>query len=218
MDGEETAELRSPERFAGHWKAIGGTPTKAFDALRTRYAQRHRAYHDAEHVEDCLRWLDATADLAANLHELAVAIYFHDAVYQPGATDNEARSAELFRELAAEAGVPGSVSERITRLIEATAEHTGASGDGALLNDIDQAILGSPPPRYARYVDEIRREHSRFSDRQFEAGRTRFLRGLLSRRHIYATPRFRETHEQRARTNILGELRELERRAAAGRS
>ena len=59
--------------------------------LRRAYASPPRAYHNFEHVEEVMehassvpRWNDPVA--------VALAVLFHDAVYEAGRSDNEARS------------------------------------------------------------------------------------------------------------------------------
>ena len=67
--------------------------------LAAAYAEPHRAYHTAAHIAEVLRWYDWVAD-EAGWHEPAavyLAAVFHDAVYDPLAKDNEARSAALAR-------------------------------------------------------------------------------------------------------------------------
>ena len=67
--------------------------------LAARYGEAHRAYHDGAHVAEVLGWFDIVADAPGAgwraPREVFAAILFHDAVYAPGARDNEARSAEL---------------------------------------------------------------------------------------------------------------------------
>ncbi len=73
-------------------------PPAAATELRRRYAEPHRAYHDAAHVGLLwLRHLLHGGDPADR--DLALAILFHDVVYDPKAKDNEARSAELLAAL-----------------------------------------------------------------------------------------------------------------------
>jgi predicted metal-dependent HD superfamily phosphohydrolase len=197
-------------RFAAAWRAVGASYDNASAWLADRYAEGHRAYHDAEHVAECLAWLDRVRDLAERPAELEVALFFHDAMYEPLASDNEARSAQELRQLAREAGMPTEAVERIVGLIESTATHDAGSGDAALLSDIDLAILGAPPARYARYEREVRREYAAIDEASYRVGRAQVLRGFLERVEIYRTPRLAARLEAQARDNLSSALRALE--------
>jgi len=197
-------------RFAAAWRAVGASHDNASAWLADRYAEEHRAYHDAEHVAECLAWLDRVRDLAERPAELEVALFFHDAIYEPLASDNEVRSAEELRRLAREAEVPTEVVERIARLIQSTATHDAGSGDAAILSDIDLSILGASPARYARYEQEVRREYAAIDEASYRVGRARVLRGFLERIEIYRTPRLAARLEAQARDNLSSALRALE--------
>lgn len=51
-------------RFASAWRAVGANRDNASAWLAGRYAEEHRAYHDAEHITACLAWFDRVRDLA----------------------------------------------------------------------------------------------------------------------------------------------------------
>ena len=64
--------------------------------LEAAYAQPHRRYHTRAHIEQCLALLDQVPDLTDTERQiLTYAIWWHDAVYDPTASDNEARSAQM---------------------------------------------------------------------------------------------------------------------------
>ncbi len=198
-------------RFTSAWRAVGASHDNASAWLADRYNEDHRAYHDVEHIAECLSWFDRVRNLAERPAELEVALFFHDAIYEPLASDNEARSAEKLRQLAREARVPTDAVERIARLIESTATHEATSGDAALLSDIDLAILGASPARYARYEREVRREYAAIDDASYQSGRAPVLRGFLERVEIYRTPRLAARLEAQARDNLSSALSALER-------
>lgn len=212
---KETATL-DRARFATAWRAVGASHDNASPWLADRYAEEHRAYHDAEHVAECLAWFDRVRDLAERPAELEVALSFHDAIYQPLASDKEARSAEKLRQLGQEAGVPTEAVERIVGLIESTAAHDVRTGDAALLCDIDLAILGASPARYARYEREVRREYAAIDDASYQNGRAQVLRGFLERVEIYRTPRLAARLEAQARDNLSSALSALEQSEEGG--
>lgn len=202
-------------RFSAVWRALGARDESAFAVLRARYAEPHRAYHTAEHIHECMIWHEATKRLAHHPDELGAALYFHDVVYVPAALDNEAQSAELFRHLAALAGVVGPPVDRVCRLIEATATHRPDTADCALMCDIDLSILGASPARYARFEEQIQREHAAFDDGLYRDGRARVLSGFLDRAAIYTTPYMAGALEQHARSNLERRVRSLGEKGAA---
>ena len=65
--------------------------------LRARLAEPHRHYHGQAHVDALLADLDARRGAIHAPEAVALAVWFHDAVYAPGAPDNERASAALLR-------------------------------------------------------------------------------------------------------------------------
>lgn len=196
--------------FADAWRQLGARQAPDFAEIVARYSELSRAYHTVEHVLECLRWLAASEELAERPAEVRLALIYHDVVCVPGHIDNEVRSAELFRAHAAASHLPDGPSERIAALIEGTALHRAHDGDGALLNDIDLAVLGSSPDRFARYEEQIRREYAHVDDRAFRAGREQILRSFLETDSIFRTPFFSQRLEAQARTNLTRALAALE--------
>lgn len=196
-------------RFERAVRALGGTPDAAtFRSLVARYREPHRHYHDLSHVEACLLWLDRVEPEAEAPHELALAIFFHDAVYER-APDDETKSALLAETTLSALGVAAPAARRVHDLVLATRAHEANEGDAALLVDIDLAILGAPPDAYARYVAGVRAEHADLDDAVFRAGRAAFLRALSSRIALFSTPAL-SVLEPLARGNLVAELRSLD--------
>lgn len=196
-------------RFERAVRALGGTVGAAdFAALAARYRAPHRHYHDLSHVEACLHWLDRVEPEAEAPAELALAIFFHDAIYER-AHDDEAKSALLAETTLTSLGVAAEAARRVRELVLATMSHEAEHGDAALLVDIDLSILGAPPDAYARYVAGVRSEHAALDEETFRAGRSAFVRGMLARVALYVTPAFRAL-EPLARENLIAELRGLD--------
>jgi predicted metal-dependent HD superfamily phosphohydrolase len=194
------------ERFTRCWRALGARTDDAAVVLAARWNEPHRHYHTGEHLEECLAWLDTA--IPARREELELAIFFHDAVYDPSRADNEAASAALMATLAREAGLREDVIARVSALILSTAQHGHEHGDAALLSDIDLAILGASPARYARFERDVRREYAQYDDASYGAGRARVLSGFLERLSIYRTPSFARLEAQ-ARDNLAAALSAL---------
>jgi predicted metal-dependent HD superfamily phosphohydrolase len=145
------------------WKGLGIESPDAdlYAVVTTRYAESHRSYHTIQHLDECFVNLDEARHLADKVHEVELALWFHDAVYEGRAQDNEERSPAWAREAALQQGVASSVAERIQGLVLAT-KHNAAptSPDAELLVDVDLAILGAVVERFDEYERQVRQEYS----------------------------------------------------------
>lgn len=197
--------------FVGHWSGLGAGPgaEAAHAALREAWAEPHRAYHTTAHLAACLSGL---AEVEAGLdepHAVAIALWYHDAVYDPTRSDNEAASAALAHAHLSAAGAPAEAKARVVALIDATRhDAVPADGDARALVDVDLGILGASAERYSRYEDEVRREYSWVPEAAFRAGRASILRGFLARPRIYATEAFARL-EAPARANLAWAIARL---------
>jgi len=200
------------ETFATCLAGLGGRADRAlFESLLARYTEAGRHYHDTSHIEECLKGFEAHRDLAEHPHEIEAAIWFHDAVYDTRATDNEERSAELARRALSSAGVPEECVDRIVDMIHATKTHQASTPDCALMVDIDLAILGARKDVFEQYDRHIRREYAWVPRETYVPARAKILRSFLDRDTIYRTPRLHELYEACARANLRSKLAELER-------
>jgi predicted metal-dependent HD superfamily phosphohydrolase len=187
-----------------------GPHGRIYESLVAAYAQPHRHYHTAAHIDACLREFDTAAALAQFPDEVEVALWFHDAVYVPGASDNEGLSAEWAVRFLAEAGVVESSRQRVYSHVMATRHDTEAvSNDSALVTDIDLSILGQAPAVYARFERDVREEYRSVPQPLYDRKRCAVLQGFLAREFIYALPHFRARYEDRARTNVDCAIRAL---------
>ena len=187
-------------------------PPGLLDAIRAAYAEPWREYHTAQHLQECLLLWDETRQGDPEELLIALALYFHDAVYDPRAPDNEARSADWAARALGAAGVADEVIARIVALILATRTHdSGNDPLTARLLDIDLAILGSDAARFAEYERQIRAEYGWISSSDYREGRGRVLRGFLERPAIFQTPVFFTRFEQPARRNLAAALAALDR-------
>lgn len=192
-------------RWTALWHRLGaqGDGLPVFTRLAAAYADPTRAYHTAEHIEDCLTLLDASRTLAGHADEVEAAIWFHDAVYAAARTDNEERSAELARASLRDAQVASEIVERIRGLVLATRHGTTPHGsDAALLCDIDLSILGRSPEVFDLFERQIRQEYAMVPEPIYRSRRSDILRRFLSRPIIYQTAWFRQRYEDRARANL----------------
>lgn len=181
--------------------------------LLGRYADAGRRYHNLTHLDEVLRNVDELADLARAPDVVRLAAWFHDAVYDPRAGDNEERSADLVVSMLAALRVEDEVVSEVARLVRLTAGHDPADDDpdGAVLCDADLAILASDERRYARYAADVRAEYAHVPDDDFARGRAAVLQQLLGQPSLFRTPTGHAAWEAAARANVTAELARLSR-------
>ncbi|MEO8623031.1 MAG: N-methyl-D-aspartate receptor NMDAR2C subunit [bacterium] len=199
------------ERWQASWKRLGvNAPEEhTYAIVIARYAEPQRKYHTMQHLDECFAHFDAARHLAERPDEVEVALWFHDAVYDVRADDNEERSAEWAGHVATQL-VRSSVAERISQLVLAT-KHNAAppSPDAALLVDVDLAILGAVIARFDEYEQQVREEYAWVPGILFRRERRKILQGFLARPHVYSTEHFRTRYEQPARANLTRSIERL---------
>ncbi|MCJ0824575.1 hypothetical protein MQC88_01135 [Luteimonas sp. 50] len=185
-------------------------------ALEAAYATPARAYHDFRHVLEVLRHY---AEVMAGPgwkqpREVALAVLYHDAIHDPGRSDNEARSARFALEQMArwqpQAGID---MQRVAYLIGLTARHGGfepsdfdddpAPDDARRFLDCDMAILGAEPEVFDAYDRGIAAEYrGTLPAWLFRLRRRAFLKALLARKRIFLSDYFHARLDARARNNL----------------
>jgi len=178
-------------------------------AILSAYQESHRAYHTVEHLLHILECLD---ELVSRLNRevppaVILAAFFHDAVYDPLAQDNEERSALWAEDVLPQMGACAALVTEVARLVRITAGHEASDCYGALLCDADLMILAGDEAHYRAYVESLREEYRLVPDDIWRRERPIFLRGLMSHR-IFRLPG-QEENEQRAIRNIEAEIASL---------
>ena len=198
------------------WSAdVAAMPADAAvkDALFSDLIARHKApdrrYHGVSHLRSLCALLSAYAPGAPPAARLA--IWWHDAIYDPTRKDNEEKSADLARAHLSRLGADGPLIEDVCALILATKDHLDprSLGAGDAFIDADFAILGAPSARYAIYTQNVRAEYAMFSDDAFAAGRAAFLKRALAAPRLFKTDAFNEAFAAQARANMTRELQRL---------
>ncbi|HWH31768.1 MAG TPA: hypothetical protein VNU01_03770 [Egibacteraceae bacterium] len=182
------------------------------DDLWRRYGEPGRAYHTIAHVRHVLEVVDFLRGREPVDDPIAIelAVWFHDAVYEPGGQRNEERSAALAAETLLGWGLAAERVAHVVDLVHVTAAHLPGDADGRVLADADLAVLASPPDAYELYRRGVRVEYAHLDDGAWRAGRAAFLRGMLAREAIFSTPTFRGQAERVARANLSAELERLD--------
>jgi predicted metal-dependent HD superfamily phosphohydrolase len=195
------------------WRELGADPVPAglFNQLLAAYSEPHRHYHTLQHLREGLAHLEAAASLALRPAEVEVALWFHDAVYEPQRADNEERSAEWAWRSMLATGLEEEAAQRVQAMVLATRGHEPSEDpDTRLLLDVDLAILGAAPARFDEYGAQIRAEYAHVPEPEFRARRARVLAGFAARPRIYGTAAFHDALEHRARENIARTLAALQ--------
>lgn len=200
-----------------HWESLMAgfqNPPNAesvYCELLARYAESHRAYHNLAHI---VAMLDELERINRHAPEVALAVWFHDAIYEPIAKDNEQQSAALAVKAIESMGLAKEIGSRVSQLIEATT-HTDSPLDepARLLVDLDLMILGSPDDEFNRYEEAIRREYAWVPDSTYRAARVRILQSFLDRPSIYNTDMFVDRFDAAARRNLSRSIAVLQRGA-----
>jgi predicted metal-dependent HD superfamily phosphohydrolase len=185
-------------------------------ALQVAYATPPRAYHNYGHVQEVLRhYTDVAAGPGwTQPAEVWLAVLYHDAIYEAGRKDNEARSAQrAIADIAQWLPDAGVDALRVAELIELTARHgrfspsdfgeDGLSLDTRHFLDCDMAILGAEPAVFDAYDRGIAAEYAGHVPAWlFKINRRRFLKGLLKRERIYLSDLFHQRYDAAARGNL----------------
>lgn len=199
----------------GRWSqllaALGiGGEVATFDALIAAYSQKHRHYHTLGHIEHCLREFDSVKGLAQEAGEVELAIWFHDAVYEPHKSNNEERSADWACELLNRHEVDGLRVERVRTHVMATRHEAPATlPDSQLLVDVDLSILGADEVTYAKFESDVRQEYRWVPSILFRRKRAEILESFLARSRIYSTAPFHDRLEAPARRNLSAAIANL---------
>lgn len=179
-----------------------------YSALIDAYSEKHRFYHDLSHLEAVLACFEKVESLAEQKFLVDLALWFHDAIYQPFSKENEKNSAEWACRFLQENEVSQHVRETVHDLIMATC-HAGqaASNDQKLIVDIDLAILGQTESVYKQYAVAVRKEYSQVPALIYRRKRKSFLSDFLARERIYHFDYFYREYERRARANLIEEIK-----------
>jgi predicted metal-dependent HD superfamily phosphohydrolase len=190
-----------------------------FDAVLGRHRDPARHYHGIRHV----KWVvhhgrqlaaSSTPPLETDqLDQVVAAAFFHDAVYDPTATDNEAASARLAVCALGELGWLADATAHVASMIEATAGHDLADSDDlatAVLVAADLGVLAADPARYTEYARSVRREYAHLDEDTWRAGRMSFIRSMLDRSTLFPARLGLADWERLARANLTAELATLE--------
>lgn len=197
--------------LVGEFSADGEAGAAAFDFLVDRYTEEHRYYHNLCHVNALLFLAEDFKGNFSDYDCVRLAIWFHDAIYEPREKGNEIGSAKLAVESLSRLGLMENKIQKVERMILATERHDAAAldFDGKLFLDLDLSILGAGEEAYKKYSAAIRCEYSHVPEFLYFEARRKVLENFLRREFIYFTGEMRVRFERAARVNIENEIKEL---------
>ena len=221
MDGLSKIDTALEEIFTRHLSAISSyiTPENAsilWQDIAMRYNEPQRAYHSLQHIQQLFGQFDQVKNNLHEPHIIALALLYHDVIYEPTRSDNELKSAEYAVE-----SLTGYLSaeqcQHIYTLIMMTASHQidkwsnkvkerEEYSDAAYLLDMDLSILGSSWSVYEHYAHAVRQEYAHVLDGDYRVGRMAVLKELLAHPTLYLTDYYYERLEKQARKNIEHEI------------
>ena len=176
------------QRWSALWTRLGAQGADDVLAeMEAAYGTPGRHYHTLGHVDRMVEEFLALGPVADEPEAVELALWMHDVVWSPEATDAEEASAAWARERLAPRGVNAALLDRMTALILATRHPTSppASRDEALVRDLDLLVFAAPPEIFDRCTDLIRREYGHLPDAVWRTGRARVLRAFLERPVLY---------------------------------
>lgn len=194
-----------PAAWAALWRSldVAEPDWSVYAELMGRYAEQHRRYHNLQHLAECLEVRDRLGRSTEAPAEVDLALWFHDAIYEPAARDNEARSAEWLDRIASAAGIDAAIRKRLNALILATRHNASPlSFAESTLVDADLSILGAASARFDEYCLQIRAEYRYVPNFLYRRKRCQVLQGFCDRDRIYTTKGFYEHLEVQARENL----------------
>ncbi len=178
--------------------------------LRSSYRQPSRHYHNLKHIEALLGHLE-DCHLVTDSKVVALAIWFHDIIYNPFSSTNEEDSANILANFAKATTLSGEQQKAAVAYVRATAKHTPLTEtlDERLFLDFDLSILGSPPSTYQSYCKNIRAEYHQVPDKIFYSKRKELLLAMISKPTLFWSDFGRDKWQEQASSNIEVELNQI---------
>ena len=186
--------------------------------IAVRYNESQRVYHSLQHIQQLFGQFEQIKQHLNEPHIIALALFYHDVIYEPTCVNNELKSAEYAVE-ALSSYLTAEQCQYIYALIMMTASHQiddidknsdkAKESDAAYLLDMDLSILGASWSEYQQYAQAVRQEYAHVLDADYRVGRISVLKGLLAHPTLYLTDHYHSRLEEQARENIKREIKIL---------
>lgn len=195
-------------------------PPALLAQIKGRYEELQRSYHAWSHIQALIALYDTHKGMMRDPTRVLWAIYWHDAVYDPTANDNEVKSAALLREHA-KPYLPDARIVQIEKLILATIKHEmpenlgfDVARDCAVFLDFDLAIFAASDEAFDAYEEGVRKEYAHVPEGAYIAARKAILERFLARETLYFSPLLARQWDARARANLKRSIAKLAAGAA----
>lgn len=217
MAGFSQLKCKLEKHFSMHLSALNNVITSAaitalWQDIAARYNEPQRAYHTLKHIYQLFEQFEHIKHCLHEPHITALALFFHDVIYDPKRSDNELKSAE-YALAALSPYLSAEQCQHIYALIMMTATHQinksaneNKISDAAYLLDMDLSILGAPWSEYQQYAQAVRQEYAHVTKFNYRVGRITVLQKLLTHTTLYLTDYYHSRLEEQARDNIKREI------------
>lgn len=202
------------ERFTALWvrslnTGTAGDSDEVFGKVLAHYSESHRRYHTPQHIEHCLRQFDHAVAHVKEQDTVEMAIWFHDIIYDIPPTQNELKSAQLFRSITKDRIDPTLCQNVYDMILITMHKVTPTRNDEKLLVDVDLSSFALPWEEFKKDSENVREEFSNKSDQDFYSAHIKFMQSLLDRPSFFSSDFFREKFEANARENVQRLIEEL---------
>jgi len=212
VPAEEAKKLQTLwQEFVPH---NGDAADKSYNKLIRKYGEKHRKYHTVQHLAESFKLFEENKTAIHDPQAVALALFYHDVVYNIPSDGNEEQSAQYAKRALTEMGAEPQLISRVAELIEMTERHTAPApdADAALMMDIDMAILGAAPARYKKYAAEVEAEYtSHLTPEEYRAGRLAFLETCHAKTRFFITDTFEKKYGEQSRRNLSWEENALKK-------
>lgn len=195
------------QQFSNHLMLEDAHSKALLRLLLEAYSEPQRHYHTMQHIVECLAFFHQIKNQLNDPIAVELAIWFHDAIYNPQAIDNEEKSAELMEQHCSQL-FENTQLQKVYKWIIATKKHSPAADqDLNYLLDIDLAILGSSKQRFAEYEQQIQQEYSWVEAELYRVKRAEVLNYFFEMKPLYQTEYFKNLLEEPAKYNLTSRLK-----------
>ncbi|KAL2891083.1 hypothetical protein HOO65_010441 [Ceratocystis lukuohia] len=183
--------------------------------LKQLYDAPGRPKYTLSHRDSLLEFLAEHRSAFNDPDAIEAVIWFHDAIHDPRAMDNEQKSAQLCAARLASVADRARV-QRIIDMILAAGSNTLPKypskkhvKDAELFLDIDLHIFGASREKYLEYEDAMREEYAWAGEDAWVVGHGSSIRKFLDMPHVYRTKVMRDKYEKQAQENLRFSLNRL---------
>jgi len=178
-----------------------------WNEIEQNYTGKKRHYHTLQHLENLWVQLNEVKDEIQHWDVMFFTLFYHDIIYNPIKSDNEARSAQLADKRMQQISVATELIMLCKSQILATQSHIKSSNnDTNYFLDADLSVLGQEWESYTQYYENVRKEYAIFPDFVYKPGRKKVLLHFLAMERIFKTHYLFQKFEFLAKQNLQKEL------------